>query len=154
MSAEIYTVLRDFVLTATPTMLIAGIIFIVCILIWIILRPLNYWYWKVDQRDRMLEEMDKKISEIRYLQIKGSKAAENQNQSAAKPCKPADLLLEQKESPEVLTSNPGATEVKPQDCPEPEKTVTRPGKFSTIEDAIDKNGIAYTREQIEQKIRF
>ena len=176
MSLEIYTVLRNFISTAAPTMLIAGVIFIVCVLIWLILRPLNYWYWKVEQRDRMLENMDKKISEIRYIQMRNkdvdvttkmqgnglkmqncqqtSKTANQKNSKEKEIAKQADLIPI---NDGTLDKSKGKTEIAEiglQDCQESPKVTEPPRKFSTLEDGIDKTGTVYTREEIEQKIRF
>lgn len=89
MPSEIYTILQGLSSIEAPVLYIAGALFVAAFLILIIVRHIKYRSFREERRDYLLENIDKRLLEIRHTQLKRehakrSKEEERQRQ-AEKP---------------------------------------------------------------------
>lgn len=167
------TIFNELVSIVDPAIFVAGALFLMFFLLWLVLKPLNYWYWKIEERDRLLENMDKQLAELCHTQRRNERTvqgeeilraisdvkAHQERETAARERQRTESCEKQTHAAEPAdrTEN-GDLHDKPEEVNgerAQEKAIGRTKRrYSTSADAVDKNGRVHLREDIEKMIRF
>lgn len=173
MSLKIQTLIDEFVTIVDPAIFVAGALFIMVFLLWLVLRPLNYWYWKIEERDHLLEDMDKKLTELRHSQRNNERIVHGEEilraiadvkETQVREAAAIEKQLTEFKKQQMQVPGPETKEEKGDFDKHPctgndvckQEAVPCQGKrrYSTITDAIDKTGKVHLKEDIEKMIRF
>lgn len=72
------TIFNELISIVDPAIFVAGALFLMVFLLWLVLKPLNYWYWKIEERDRLLENMDKQLTELCHTQRRNERTVQGE----------------------------------------------------------------------------
>ena len=133
-----------------PILLVVGAI----VAVWLILRPIRMWYWKVDRQKAELENVNRQLTEIRTaLEEKDTTKAAAEAQitdQQSSDVQGADAkILEILTGDVVDVQEPEKADIAEENFAEPQKR----RKLGICDYATDRKGRTYTQEEIEAQIR-
>ena len=156
MNYEWMSAVQNLFILAMPTVIFVLAIVMIVLMIGLILRPFQVWYWKIDKHGRELENLNSQLYQLRReVGLKGALRAfteeENFPKIAVKPKQEASVSVCDEDTEKVVSGNSESHDF--------EKKHEEYGNFENEQKNglrrynTDKYGRIYTEEEIENQIK-